>query len=160
MNMTSEDPDAPWEFDDRRTMSHPEHPLIDDQSAGIVEDATVELTLRRSPMHLGDGLADLHAMVSLQAQLQAWIPLAVAAAQPRPHMARNRKPTPGLSLHGKAPASRIHDSPARPRLRQSAGIHTHVEPGTPNDGCTHATPTNTGVSEVSTTTMRTQSQHP
>ena len=129
--MTSEDPDLPWEFDNPWSMSHPEHPLIDDQSAAIVEDATVELTLRRSPMHLGDGLADLHAMVSLQAQLQAWIPLAVAAAHNQGHT------WPEI-------ASQLRVSPSTARRRHHAHMTvplapafvsplSHVEPGTPND---------------------------
>jgi hypothetical protein len=41
----------------------------------------VELTLLRSPMALGDCLADLHAMVSLLAQLHVWIPISVASAR-------------------------------------------------------------------------------
>jgi hypothetical protein len=34
---------------------------------------------------LGDGLADLHAMASLLAQLHAWMPLSVAAARKHEH---------------------------------------------------------------------------
>jgi hypothetical protein len=45
----------------------------------------VELTLLRSPMHLGDCLADLHAMVSLLAQIHAWLPVVVAGARNQGH---------------------------------------------------------------------------
>ncbi|MGH2669905.1 MAG: hypothetical protein ACRDH5_12470, partial [bacterium] len=83
--MTSEDPDGPWAFNDPWTLTHPDHPLVDNDSAVILEEATVELTLLRSPMSLGDGLADLHAMVSLLAQLRAWLPVAVASARHQDH---------------------------------------------------------------------------
>jgi hypothetical protein len=121
--MTSEDPDRPWAFDDPWTVSHPDHPLIDDHSAAILEEAAVELTLVRSPMRLGDGLADLHAMVSLQAQLQAWIPLAVAAAHNQGHT------SPEIACQLQVSAStarrRRHEyvSPARTRIRQSTISH-------------------------------------
>ena len=76
--MTSRAPDG-------RTTTHPGHPLVDDASAAVLDEAVVELTLLRSPMSLGDGLADLHAMVSLLAQLHEWIPLSVAAARNQDH---------------------------------------------------------------------------
>ena len=77
--MTSADPDGPWATDEPWTI-HPGHPLVDDASAVVLEEAIVELTLLRSPMSLGDGLADLHAIVSLLAQLRAWMP--VSSRQP------------------------------------------------------------------------------
>jgi hypothetical protein len=83
--MTSDDPDGPWAFDDPWTTTHPDHPLIDDATAAVLEEATVELTLLRSPGLLGDGLADLHALTSLRAQLHTWIPLSVAAARDQGH---------------------------------------------------------------------------
>lgn len=75
----SHGPDDPW------APTHPGHPLVDDASAAVLDEAVVELTLLRSPMSLGDGLADLHAMVSLLAQLHEWIPLSVAAARNQDH---------------------------------------------------------------------------
>lgn len=78
--MTDEDPRDPRD-PDGWSLTHPHHPLVDDDTAVVVEEATVELTLRRSLMGLGDGLADLHAMVSMLAQLQAWLPLVVASAR-------------------------------------------------------------------------------
>lgn len=81
--MTRHDPhgtdlENPW-------FTHPDHPLVDDHTAAVVEEATVELTLLRSPMALGDCLGDLHAMVSLLAQLRAWIPVSVAGARHQGH---------------------------------------------------------------------------
>jgi hypothetical protein len=83
--MTSEDPDGRWACEDPWTITHPDHPLIDDNTAVILEEATVELTLLRSPGQLGDGLADLHAMVSLLGQIHAWLPLSVATARDQEH---------------------------------------------------------------------------
>lgn len=83
--MTSDDTDGPWAFEDPWTITHPRHAVIDDYSAAVLEDAAVELTLLRSPMQLGDCLADLHAMVSLLAQLHAWLPMVVAGARDQGH---------------------------------------------------------------------------
>jgi hypothetical protein len=127
MNMTSEDPDGPWAFDDPCTVSHPDHPLIDDHSAAILEDAAVELTLLRSPMNLGDGLADLHAMVSLHAQIQAWIPLAVAAAHNQghtwPEIARQLQVSPSTARR------RHHAYITAPPTAECGGPPSHIEPG-------------------------------
>ena len=129
--MTDEDPDGPWAFHDPWTVSHPDHPLIDDHSAAILEDATVELTLLRSPTHLGDGLADLHAMVSLQAQIQAWIPLAVAAAHNHCHT------WPEIAGQLQVPAStarrRHHAYMTAPPALECGGPPSHINPETPND---------------------------
>lgn len=70
---------------DCHPITHPDRPLVDDQSAAVLQDATVELTLLRSPASLGDGLADLHAMASLLAQINAWLPIAVATARSQHH---------------------------------------------------------------------------
>ena len=43
------------------------------------------LTLLRSPMRLGDHLAELHATVSLLAQIYARMPVIVAAARDQGH---------------------------------------------------------------------------
>jgi hypothetical protein len=83
--MTSDHPDGPWAIDDPWTITHPDYPLVDDVTAAVLEEATVELTLMRSPGLLGDGLADLHAMTSLLTQVHAWIPLSVAAARDQGH---------------------------------------------------------------------------
>lgn len=83
--MTGDDPHGPWTFDDPWMTTHPDRPLVDDASAAVLDEAVVELTLLRSPMSLGDGLADLHAMTSLLAQLRAWMPLSVAAARKHEH---------------------------------------------------------------------------
>ncbi len=80
--MTSGDSHGP---DDSWASTHPAHPLVDDASAAVLDEAVVELTLLRSPMSLGDGLADLHAMVSLLAQLHEWIPLSIVAARNQDH---------------------------------------------------------------------------
>jgi hypothetical protein len=89
----SNDPDDgpfdPW------TITHADHPVVGDDGAAVLDAAIVALTLRRTPMALGDGLADLHAIVSLHAQLQAWLPVAVANA--------GRRATPGPTLQ---PSSR------------------------------------------------------
>ena len=50
------------------SITHPGHPIVDDKTAVLIDQATIELTLLRSPAALGDSLADLHAMVSLLAQ--------------------------------------------------------------------------------------------
>ncbi|MDQ6783121.1 MAG: hypothetical protein M3063_06710 [Actinomycetota bacterium] len=83
--MTGDDPHGPWTFDDAWMTTHPDRPLVDDATAAVLDEAVVELTLLRSPMSLGDGLADLHAMASLLAQLHAWMPLSVAAARKHEH---------------------------------------------------------------------------
>ena len=83
--MTVDDPDGPWAFTDPRTITHPRHALVDDASAALLDEAAVELTSLRSPMQLGDCLADLHAMVSLLAQIHAWLPMVVAAARDQGH---------------------------------------------------------------------------
>lgn len=74
-----------WDLEDPWGLMHPEGPLVDDDSAAALDEAIVELTLRRAPGGLGDGLADLHAMVSLLGQLHAWMPIAVAAARAQHH---------------------------------------------------------------------------
>jgi hypothetical protein len=83
--MTSDDRDGPWAIDDPWTITHPDRPLVDDATAVLLDEATVELTLVRSPGLLGDGLADLHAMTSLLGQIHAWIPFSVATARDQGH---------------------------------------------------------------------------
>lgn len=79
--MANDGSDHPWNFKNPWTLTHPDRPLVDEESATILRDAIEKLTLLRSPMALGDCLADLHAMVSLLAQLHACIPLSVAGAR-------------------------------------------------------------------------------
>lgn len=83
--MTVDDANGPWAFADPWTITHPRHAVVDDASAAILDEAAVELTLLRSPMQLGDCLADLHAMVSLLAQIHAWLPVTVAGARDQGH---------------------------------------------------------------------------
>jgi hypothetical protein len=58
---------------------------MDDLSAAVLDDAVVRLTLLRSPLSLGDSLAELHAMVSLLAQLHASLLVTIAAARDQDH---------------------------------------------------------------------------
>lgn len=77
--------DDPWAHDDPRTITHPGRAVIDDDTAALLDEAVVELTLLRSPMRIGDCLADLHALASLRAQIHAWLPVAVAGARDQGH---------------------------------------------------------------------------
>ena len=77
--------DGPWAFVDPRTITHPDHALVDDYSAAVLDEATVELTVLRCPMQLGDCLADLHALASLLAQIHAWLPVVIAGARDQGH---------------------------------------------------------------------------
>jgi hypothetical protein len=81
----TDDSEGPWNFRDPSTTTHPDHPMMDDVSAVILDDAVVRLTLLRSPLSLGDALAELHAMVSLLAQLHASLPATIAAAHDQDH---------------------------------------------------------------------------
>lgn len=83
--MTNKDVDSPWAFADPCSLTHSDRPVVDDDSASVMGEAIVELTLLRSPAALGDGLADIHAMVSLLAQLHAWLPIAVVSARAQDH---------------------------------------------------------------------------
>ncbi len=109
----------------------PGHPLAGDQSAAVHQDATVELTLLRSPMALGDRLAEHHAMVSLLAQLRARIPLSVAGARtrvtPGPRSPLSSRSLPRLHGAVTAPLSR-HPMPddrggAAPRRSERTRAH-------------------------------------
>ncbi|HET7488285.1 MAG TPA: hypothetical protein VFJ85_10170 [Acidimicrobiales bacterium] len=76
---------SPGAVEDLEAMPHPPHAVVDDASAVVLDEAIVKLTLVRSPMALGDCLADLHAMASLAAQLHAWLAVAVAGARRQGH---------------------------------------------------------------------------
>ncbi len=61
----------------------PSHPLVDDDSEAVVAFAVNDLVLLRSPMWSGDAGALLHALASLSAEMDAWLPDAVADALSR-----------------------------------------------------------------------------
>ena len=69
----------PW------TIRHPREALVDEATAAVLDEATVTLTLLRSPLELGDRLAELHMLVSLAAQIDARLPVVVAAARDQDH---------------------------------------------------------------------------
>ena len=92
---------GPWAFRDPLTTTHPEHPVIDDVSAEVLNDAVTPLTLLRSPLSLYNALADLHAMASSLAELHASLPAAIAAARDQDHtwhdIARQLQITPATA---------------------------------------------------------------
>lgn len=63
----------------------PRRAVIDDYSAAVLDEATLTLTLLRAPMHVGDALAELHATISLLAQIHERLPTIVAAARDQTH---------------------------------------------------------------------------
>lgn len=65
--------------------AHPRHAVVDEASAAVLDEATMTLTLLRAPMRLGDHLAELHALVSLRAQIDARLPTVVVAARDQGH---------------------------------------------------------------------------
>lgn len=60
---------------------YPSDPLVDDESEAVLVVAVDDLVLLRSPMWSGDTGAVLHALASLAAQIQQWLPDAVADAR-------------------------------------------------------------------------------
>lgn len=58
----------------------PGRPFLDDASAMVASEAIIALVANRTPELLGDSLADLHAMMSLLAQIRAWLPKTVIDA--------------------------------------------------------------------------------
>lgn len=93
--------DGPWAFRDPWTTTHPDRPVTDDVSAAILDEAIRLLTLFRSPLSLGDALAELHAMVSLLAELQNTVSATVATARDQDHtwqdIARQLQITPAAA---------------------------------------------------------------
>lgn len=73
------------ELSDPWTTTHPDHPVINEETAVVVDDAVRELAVVRSPLASTDALAVLHALVSVQAQIQANLPDAVADALDQEH---------------------------------------------------------------------------
>lgn len=78
------DADNGRRFNDPRR-AHPRHAVVDEASAAVLDEATVTLTLLRTPMRLGDHLAELHALVSLRAQIDARLPTVAVAARDQGH---------------------------------------------------------------------------
>lgn len=48
----------------------PDHPVVDAESEGVLEEAIFTLTILRSPMFDGDAVARLHALRSLVEQAE------------------------------------------------------------------------------------------
>jgi hypothetical protein len=71
--------DTRVEIDPRR--SHPDHPIVDDDSATVVDEAIHSLTMLRSPLDDGDAGARLHALASLIAHAETLITDTVTAAR-------------------------------------------------------------------------------
>jgi hypothetical protein len=71
---------SPWAAIDPRRR-YPSSPLLDDESDAVLVVAVHDLILLRSPMWCEDAGATLHALASLAAQIQAWLPDAVADAR-------------------------------------------------------------------------------
>jgi hypothetical protein len=72
-------------FPDPLTTTHPDHPVTDDVSAVIRDDAVTRLTLLWSPLSLGDAHAELHAVVSLLAELQVSLRATISSARDQDH---------------------------------------------------------------------------
>ena len=77
--MARPDASGPWEFTDPRR-PHPDHPVVDHDTAAVMDQAVFSLTMLRSPTEHGDAGARLHALTSLIAQAEALLPDAVADA--------------------------------------------------------------------------------
>ena len=60
---------------------YPSHPVVDECSAAVLDDAVLSLSLLRCPMLVGDAGAELHALVSLHAQISARLLEAITAAR-------------------------------------------------------------------------------
>jgi hypothetical protein len=60
---------------------YPAGPLVDEVGAAVLAVAVEDLVLLRSPMWSGDAGAVLHALASLAAQINEWLPDAVADAR-------------------------------------------------------------------------------
>ncbi len=62
---------------------YPSTPLLDDDSEAVVAFAVTDLVMLRSPMWSSDAGAVLHALASLAAEIEEWMPDAVADARSR-----------------------------------------------------------------------------
>jgi hypothetical protein len=74
------DATGPWVTIDPRRR-YPGAPLVDDESEAVLVVAVNDLIVLRSPMWAEDAGAVLHALASLAAQIEAWLPDAVADAR-------------------------------------------------------------------------------
>jgi hypothetical protein len=59
----------------------PPHPVVDECSGAVLDEAVLSLSLLRCPMLVGDAGAELHALMSLAAHISSRIPDAVTAAR-------------------------------------------------------------------------------
>jgi len=64
---------------------YPPRPMLDDDSADVLDQAVAALVALRAPMHFGDAGADLHAVVSLIAEARDRLPRTVADARDQQH---------------------------------------------------------------------------
>jgi hypothetical protein len=71
---------GPWVTIDPRRR-YPSSPLVDCESEAVLAVAVNDLILLRSPMWSGDAGATLHALASLAAEIEGWLPDAVADAR-------------------------------------------------------------------------------
>ncbi|MFN2592168.1 MAG: hypothetical protein ABR532_04970 [Candidatus Dormibacteria bacterium] len=65
--------------------SYPATPVVDDESAVVVDEAVHCLSMLRSPMWEGDALARLHALASLAAQINVLLPETIRDALDQDH---------------------------------------------------------------------------
>lgn len=70
---------GPWPTDPRRR--YPDSPLVDCDSEAVLAAAVNDVILLRSPMWSGDAGATLHAVATLAAEIERWLPDAVADAR-------------------------------------------------------------------------------
>lgn len=68
------------ELDDSRR-PYPKRPVRDEASELVVDQALQSLQLLRAPMYYGDAGLELHALVSLHAEIDARVPHVVAEAR-------------------------------------------------------------------------------
>ena len=91
---------------------YPPRPMLDDDSADVLDQAVAALVALRAPMHFGDAGADLHAIVSLIAEARDRLPRTVADARDQQHtwteIARQLRRQP-------APCARSLRRPHRPK---------------------------------------------
>jgi hypothetical protein len=73
-----------WQMKDPRRL-HPNHLVVDDDSAEALQAAVHLLELSRSPLNQGDGALRVHVLVSLIAQAETVLPDAVADARDQDH---------------------------------------------------------------------------
>jgi len=73
-----------WQMKDPLRL-HPDHVVVDDDSAGVLEETIHSLELCRSPLNQGDGALRVHVLASLIAQAEALLPDAVADARDQDH---------------------------------------------------------------------------